>query len=146
MKLARIAMVLLAFAALAVPAAWAQTPPAEPAPPAKARRLTPTEQVEQHIARLHSALKITAAQTGPWDAFAKALRDNAAHMEGLYQLRAQHGANSNAVDSMKSAEEIAEAHAQDLQKLEPVFEALYASMDAKQKKTADRLFHSNAVR
>ncbi len=128
----------------ALPAA-AQTQ-AEEAPAAKPRRLTPTEQVEQHIARLHAALKITAAQAPQWDAFAQVMRENAAHMEGLYQLRMQHAATMNAVESMKSTEQIAEAHAQDLQKLEPPFEALYAAMDDKQKKTADRLFHSNAPR
>jgi hypothetical protein len=67
-------------------------------------------------------------------------------MEGLYQLRAQSARTMNAVESMKSSEQIAEAHAQDLQKLEPPFEALYASMDERQKKTADRLFHTSATR
>jgi len=105
------------------------------------KRLTPMEQVDQHIKRLHAELKITASQAPLWDAFAQAMHDNATHMEGLYQVRAQAAHSMNAVESMKSSEEIAEAHAQDLQKLEQPFAALYASMDTRQKKTADRIFH-----
>jgi hypothetical protein len=112
----------------------------------KPKRLTPMEQVDQHIKRLHAELKITAAQAPLWDVFASAMHDNATHMEGLYQARAQGAHGMNAVESMKSSEQIAEAHAQDLQKLEPPFEALYASMDMKQKKTADRIFHNTAPR
>jgi hypothetical protein len=107
---------------------------------AKVKQLTPDEQVAQHIARLHAALKITPAQSQQWDAFAQMMRENATHMEGLYQLRAHSAATMNALDSMKSSEQIAEAHAQDLQKLQPPFEALYNSMSDGQKKTADRLF------
>jgi hypothetical protein len=110
------------------------------------KRLTPMEQVDQHIKRLHAELKITAAQAPLWDVFARAMHDNAVHMEGLYQVRAQGAHAMNAVESMKSSEQIAEAHAQDLQKLEPPFEALYASMDTKQKKTADRIFHNTPAR
>jgi len=110
------------------------------------KHLTPMEQVDQHIKRLHAELKITAAQAPLWNAFAQAMHDNATHMEGLYQVRAQAAHTMNAVESMKSSEEIAEAHAQDLQKLEPPFEALYASMDSRQKKTADRIFHTTASR
>lgn len=47
-----------------------------------------------------------------------------------------------AVEDIKSYAEIAGAHADDLKKFAPVFEALYNSMSDEQKKNADTIFDS----
>lgn len=46
----------------------------------------------------------------------------------------------NAVEDFKSYGEIAQAHADGIQKFIPVFEALYNSMSDAQKKNADAVF------
>jgi len=134
------AFVVLSLAtAFGVPAAAATPPAARPAPSSAA-------QVEQHISRLHRDLKITPAQAATWDAFTQVMRDNAQHMDGLYQKRNDSLGTMNAMDSMKSYADIAQAHVEDLQKLQPAFVKLYESMSDAQKKTADRLFRSNPSR
>jgi DNA-binding transcriptional regulator YbjK len=45
---------------------------------------------------------------------------------------------------MQSYEQLAEAHAQHLQKLVPAFQTVYNSMSDQQKQTADQVFRENA--
>jgi len=99
---------------------------------------------EQRIARLRRELHITSAQSQQWDAFAQVMRENAEHMDGLYAERAQGVQGMTAVDGLKSYEQIAQAHVEDLQKLEPAFETLYNALSDAQKRTADQLFRSRA--
>ena len=147
----RPAMLLAASALsllLALPAlAQGSSPPATPAPAGSPGGPRSSASVERHIAELHRDLKITAAQAGPWDAFAQTMRENAQHMDSLYKQRALGFETMNAVDGLRSYEQIAQAHLEDLQKLEPAFATLYASMSEAQKQTADRLFRTyNAKR
>lgn len=147
------AVALVSFALGAVPA-LAQIPPGQPAtqPPMgqvqpgmpaqgqtsmKDRRLM---RVEQHITELHRQLHITAAEEPQWSAFAQVMRENAAHMEQAFQSRAQQGANMNALDDLRSYAAVAQAHAEDMQRLLPAFEALYGSLSPQQRKTADEVF------
>jgi len=51
---------------------------------------------------------------------------------------------ANAVQNMQSYEQIAEAHAQHLQKLVPAFDNLYNAMPEQQKKLTDQVFRANA--
>jgi hypothetical protein len=51
-----------------------------------------------------------------------------------------------AVDDLKSYGEIADAHADGIKKLTPVFAALYASMSDAQKKEADAIFRGRKRR
>jgi hypothetical protein len=48
----------------------------------------------------------------------------------------------SAVDNMQSFAQIEQQRAQDTQKLVPAFQALYASLNDQQKKTADQLFRN----
>jgi protein CpxP len=98
--------------------------------------------VEQRITELHSRLHITPAQSQQWDQFAQVMRDNAKQLDQLYQARAQKFATMTAVDNMQSFANIEQTRAQDVQKLVPAFQALYASLSDQQKKTADQLFRS----
>ncbi len=97
--------------------------------------------VEHHIAGLQRRLKITPAQQPQWDAFTAVMRQNAAHMETLQRDRADKVATMAAPEDMRSYAELARAHAEDLQRLVPAFNELYAAMSPEQKAIADRAFH-----
>lgn len=96
--------------------------------------------VEQHIAELHRRLHITAAEEPQWNAFAQIMRDNALHMDQAFQARAAQGPNMSAVDDLKSYAAVAQAHAEDMQRLVPAFESLYSALSPQQQKTADEVF------
>ena len=101
--------------------------------------------VEQRIAALHAALGITAEQTPLWDAFAQAMRENAASTEQVFQQRASGAATMTAVDNMHSYAALARAYADDTGKLSTAFDSLYASLSPTQKQAADTLFRQQAT-
>jgi len=98
-------------------------------------------QVERHIAGLQRRLKITPAQQPQWDTFTAVMRQNASHMEATQRARADKVATMTAPEDMRSYAEVVRAHADDLQRLVPAFDGLYAAMTSEQKATADRTFH-----
>jgi len=100
--------------------------------------------VERRIADLHSKLHITSDQSAKWDQFAQVMRDNAKQMDQAYQQRAEKFSSMSAVDNMQSFAQIEQQRAQDMQKLLPAFQTLYASLSDQQKKTADDLFRNYA--
>lgn len=147
------AAALLALALGTAPAG-AQTdtdqPGAQPAPapmpqgqmpqsrmPTKGGRM---ERVERHIAELHRRLRITPQEEPQWNAFAQVMRDNAARMEQAFEARRAQGPNMNAVEDLRSYAAVAKAHADDMQRLIPAFQALYDVMPQPQQKTADQVF------
>lgn len=95
---------------------------------------------ELRIKHMHAKLKITAAEEEQWAKVAEVMRDNAKTMDTLTQARVDHAKDMTAVDDLKSYGEIAEAHADGIKKLTPVFADLYDSMSDAQKKEADTLF------
>jgi hypothetical protein len=96
--------------------------------------------VQAEVKRLHQELHITAAQEQQWNAVADVMRANGAEMGGLVQQRAQNASAMSAVDDLRSYQQIAEAHAQELSKLVPPFEQLYGMMSDEQKQNADVVF------
>jgi periplasmic protein CpxP/Spy len=102
------------------------------------------QRVEEHIRLLHTQLRITPAEQSQWDQFANVMRENARDMDQQFAQRAQQYQTMNALQNMQSYEQIAEAHAQHLQKLVPAFGSLYDAMPAQQKQLADQVFRSNA--
>ena len=159
----RLSRPVLLAAALALPVgAWAQGAAPAPANPADTSGTSATHpaasakdeaktshhenRVEKRITDLHARLKITPAQEPQWNAFAEVMRNNARQMDQDYQQRSQRVQEMSAVDNMQSYAKIAEAHAQDVQKLVPAFETLYNSMSAEQKHSADQVFRSYAER
>jgi len=129
------------------PEAMPAPPPAAPSeaapkPGIRHRRAArkPTSRVETHIARLHAELKITPAQTTEWNAVAEIMRSQAREMEKLERERAAGRATMTAVDDLKSYQAIAVAHAEEMSKLVPAFQALYARMSPEQQKNADVVF------
>jgi hypothetical protein len=148
----------IAFAALlCAPAAMAQsqsaavqgaTPPptAEASPMAghPAAGKNAEERVEARIKELHAQLRITPAEEPQWNEFAQTMRENAREMDQAFMQRAQQFPTMNAVQNMQSYEQIAEQHAQRVQKLVPAFQKLYDAMPDQQKRLADQVFRANA--
>ncbi|HEX4151059.1 MAG TPA: Spy/CpxP family protein refolding chaperone, partial [Steroidobacteraceae bacterium] len=75
------------------------------------------ERVERRIRELHAQLRITQAEEPQWKQFADVMRENARDMDQVFMQRAQQFETMNAVQNMQSYEQLAEAHAQRLQKL-----------------------------
>ena len=129
---------LIALSVLSPLAAQAQTTQA--AAPGSAVVTPSMDRVERHITDLKQRLQITPAQQPQWDAFTGVMRQNAQHMATLYSDRAAHATILTAPEDMRTYAELARAHADDLQKLVPAFDALYAAMTPEQKANADKVF------
>jgi len=137
-----------ATAPATTPAAPAATP--DSAAPAETQLTAPvhkhvkhrmdTNSIEARIQTLHHQLHITAQQEPQWDAVAQIMRDNATSMRQMVSDRQTKDVSMSAVDDLRSYEAIADAHADNLKKLIPAFDALYSTMSDDQKKTADTLF------
>jgi len=102
------------------------------------------ERVEGRIKELHAQLRITPAEEPQWNEFAQVMRENARDMDQAFLQRAQQFPTMDAVQNMQSYEQIAEQHAQRVQKLLPAFEKLYDAMPDQQKRLADQVFRANA--
>ena len=116
------------------PAPSMQSPSSTKRPPAEAR-------VEARIKSLHSQLKITADQEPLWSDVAQVMRENARAIDELASERSTKRTSMTAVDNLRSYEEITNAHAAELKKLVPAFQALYDKMSDAQKKNADTVFN-----
>jgi protein CpxP len=140
-----------ALAALLAPSVgFAQsTPPA--ASPAAAQAAAPQSSaatqaaVEERIRTLQSQLGITEAQMPLWNAFAQAMRENAASTDALFAQRAGSVVTMSAVDNMHSYAQIARAYADNTERLATAFDSLYASLTDTQKQAADTLFRQQAA-
>ena len=104
------------------------------------------ERVENRINELHAQLRITPAEQQQWDQFAQAMRENARDMDQAWLQRAGRYQSMNAVQNMQSYEQIAEEHAQHVQKLVPAFQNLYDAMPDQQKQLADQVFRAKFER
>jgi hypothetical protein len=98
------------------------------------------QHVEQRIKTLHDKLDIAPAQEAKWADVAQTMRDNEASIDQLVKQRSENRKTMNAIDDLQSYEAIAEAHADGLKKMIPVFQTLYADMSDGQKKKADEAF------
>ena len=98
------------------------------------------DRTELRIKEMHAKLKITSAQEEQWAKVAQAMLDDAKTMDALTQIRVEHAKDMTAVDDLKSFGEIADAYANGIKKMIPVFADLYASMSDAQKKEADAFF------
>ena len=122
--------------------AMAQQNPAGKPPAAQAATSNRVETVDQRIATLKTALKITPDQESKWEGVAKAMRENAAAMEKLVQDKKGKMASLNAVDDLKTYQAFSQARLDGLKNLISAFSTLYDSMPADQKKNADHVFDS----
>jgi periplasmic protein CpxP/Spy len=143
---------LLAAVILAAPltVARAETPAKTTEHHGRAARHAET--VEQRIANLHAALKITPEEEPGWQAVAQTIRDNAAALQKLASEKAaQMRQGATAVEDLQAYLTFAQAHPSDathrravdgLQRLIAAFQTLYASMPDDQKKLADEVFRT----
>ena len=121
--------------------ATAQTPDSQKPPAAAAATSSKPETVEQRIATLKTALKITPDLEPKWTKVAQAMRDNASQMEKLVATkRAIPPEKTTAVDDLKTYQEFTEVRLDGLKHLNSAFKSLYDSMPADQKKNADMVF------
>jgi protein CpxP len=144
------AATVLGAALLAVPGASAQqgtqtptqmAPAATPSAPHSTARAPRADRVEARIKTLHAQLKITPDEEPLWNNVAQVMRENARTIDQLASERSAKRTGMTAIDNLRSYEEIADAHAAEMKKLVPAFEALYAKMSDTQKKTADAVFN-----
>src|SRR5215469_15498435 len=119
----------------AAPAAPSTAPAMKAAPTKTSKRLSG---VEARIKSLHSKLKITAAQEPQWQQVAQVMRDNAADIEKMVSERNAKLKTMTAVDNLQTYSDIAQAHADGLKKLVPVFDTLYGTMSDAQKRPPTR--------
>ncbi len=102
------------------------------------------ETVEQRIASLHTALKITPAEETQWSAVAQAMRENAAAMEKqVAESRTTPPQSMTAVEDLKTYQKFAQTHVDGLKNLISSFSGLYAAMPDSQKKVADEVFQAS---
>lgn len=102
------------------------------------------DQTELRIKELHAKLKITSEQEPLWSKVAQVMLEDAKTLDALTKTRIEQAKTMTAVDDLKSYGEIAEAHANGIKKLTPVFADLYAGMSDTQKKEADLFFREGA--
>ncbi len=110
-------------------------------PAAAAATSTKPETLDQRIATLKTALKITPDQEVKWTAVSQAMRDSASEMEKLVATkRAIPPEKTTAVDDLKTYQEFTQVRLDGLKNLNSSFKSLYDSMPAEQKKNADMVF------
>ncbi|WP_233841849.1 Spy/CpxP family protein refolding chaperone [Dyella sp. 2HG41-7] len=142
-----LSLALLAGAAVAQSTAPASSGSSSAAPAAsKTRAERKADMVEQQITDLHTKLEITDAQSSEWNAYADVMRNNARRASEAFQQRAQKMSSMNADDVMKSYAQLAQMHAEDMQKLSDAWSALYAKLSPEQKENADALFEQKAMK
>jgi hypothetical protein len=98
--------------------------------------------VEQRIKTLHAKLKITSDQETDWNTVAQTMRDNETNIDQLIKARHANAASMTAIDDLQTYQQIAQAHADGLQKMASSFKTLYGDMSDDQKKNADTVFGS----
>ena len=97
------------------------------------------DRVEQRIKTMHDKLDLTPEQEPQWKDVAKVMRENEADIHKLVQDRHENEP-ANAVEDLESYETIADAHADGLKKLVPVFESFYNDLSDEQQTRADSMF------
>jgi hypothetical protein len=141
-RTAAVAALLGTVALAGMGPASAQTPATGKPPAAQAATSSKPETVDQRIASLKTALKITPDQESKWKDVAQAMKDNAAAMEKLIEQKKPQMANMTAVEDLKTYEEFTKTHLDGMKNLRSSFEALYSAMSDAQKKNADHVFQS----
>ena len=96
-------------------------------------------QTERQTADLHKRLQITPAQQPQFDAVVKAMQQNAQEMDALMQQNPP-DRRRNALDELRTQAQAAQTEAAGLQRLLPVFQALYEGLSEAQKRAADQVF------
>ena len=137
------AVLTLSLAVAAIGATAQAQAPAGQKPGAATRQAAPAgDPIETQLAEVKKRLSITAAQQPQFDQFATIVKQNAQTMDALMKKATAQGAQQNAVEGLRTAASFAQTEADNLKRLVPALEALYASLSEQQKRAADQLFSS----
>jgi len=98
------------------------------------------DRAQVRIQDMHTKLKITTSQEEQWAKVAQVMRENAKSMDALTQTRVDNTKGMTAIEDLNSYREVSAAHLDGVNKLIPVFTALYSGMSDSQRKEADELF------
>ena len=99
-----------------------------------------TARLNRHIDHVKAELKITPAQETLFNAWAQAMRDNAAERQKAFEdLRATRGQPRNAVDRLEAGIQLTQLRVSQDQRYLDAFRPLYNSLSADQKKVADHM-------
>jgi protein CpxP len=138
---AAIAMLSLGLAASQAPAQTGTRPNSAPAGQKQTAAAPAGNSVDAKLAEVKKQLAITPAQQPHFDRFADIVKQNAQAIEALVQT-AQQTAQRDAVEGLRTAANFAQTEADNLKRLVPALESLYASLTDQQKRTADRIFNT----
>ncbi len=138
------AVVMLAlgsgFATLQTTSAFAQAANAPAAAPAQQPRHDFAAHLDRRINHVKSELKITPAQEPLFNAWAQAMRDNAAEMQKTFgELRGTRDQPHSAVDRLETNVKLTQLRVTQEQHSLAAFKPLYASLTPDQQKIADHL-------
>jgi hypothetical protein len=100
----------------------------------------PSERVEARIAYVKTALKITDAQSKPWNALADVMRRQAKEHDAEFAAMRDHkSGDATIIDRMEFRQKMMTQRASELGELLAVARPLYASFSPEQKEAADSL-------
>jgi len=105
----------------------------------------PSEYVEGRIAYLRAELKITdasTASTAPWNAFADAMRADAAAMKAVHEGMAKDGMPGSLPERLATQQKTMSAHMGMLERMEAGAEPLYAALSGEQRTLLDQMMAS----
>jgi protein CpxP len=118
---------------------------AKESPAIAAATATKPDTVEQRIANLHAALKITPDEESNWNGVALAMRSSAADMQKLYEdTKAVPPKAMTAVEDLDTYEKFSRARLDGLKGLISAFGTLYSAMPPAQQKVADEVFQRSS--
>ena len=99
----------------------------------------PFEHIEGRIAYLKAELKITDAQTAPWNAFADALRANAGAMKTMHEQMGKGDMPGTLPERLAMQQKMMSARLAELKGIEAAATPLYDAFSADQKKLIDQM-------
>lgn len=99
----------------------------------------PFEHVEGRIAYLQAELKITDAQSAPWNAFADTMRADAAAMKTMHEGMGKAGMPTTMPDRIAAQRKMMSARMAMMDHSEASMKALYAALSTEQRTTFDQM-------
>ena len=99
----------------------------------------PFEHVEGRIAYLKAELKVTDAQSAPWNAFADTMRADAAAMKTMHEGMGNAGMPITMPDRMAARRKMMSARIAMMERSETSMKALYAALSTDQRKSFDQI-------
>ncbi|MDQ2801806.1 MAG: Spy/CpxP family protein refolding chaperone [Pseudomonadota bacterium] len=142
--IARIAPALLISALLASAAVPAVAQNAGADAGAGMPGMTAEQMAQQRLSELYANLNITRNEQPAWNQFAGMSMQNASRLDQAFRQRAAAVPKMTAPENLQSFVAIQAQQIQDMQRLSPAFDALYAQLSPQQRQAADQMFRGFA--